>query len=147
LPQRRRATQSQKSSPFEEPLYPETNSLAEMSYVSSIRSGIVSRIIFSQLYAKVSIPDIYLVPLQANKAGEYQGVSFKFNDTFIKMGKEFDARENTRLKNNCSEIKHYSNTGPVEIMSASAAIENLILSAHWAMAHAGCVYLSWPRKI
>jgi hypothetical protein len=30
---------------------------------------------FSQESTKVSIPDIYLIPIQVNKAGEGQGVS------------------------------------------------------------------------
>jgi len=52
---------------------------------------------FSQLYAKVSIPDIYLIPIQSNNAGEDQGVCFQFNDTVIKIGRELNARRNARF--------------------------------------------------
>jgi len=65
---------------------------------------------FSQLYAKVSIPDIYLIPIQANNAGEGQGFSFQFNDTVTKICRELNARRNTRFRDKCREIEHYSNS-------------------------------------
>jgi hypothetical protein len=38
-----------------------------------------------------------VIPIQASKAGEYQGVSFQFNEMAIKFGREFNARRNTRF--------------------------------------------------
>jgi hypothetical protein len=52
---------------------------------------------YSQLYAKVSIPDIYLISIQANNTGENQGGSFQFNDIVIKIGRELSARRNARF--------------------------------------------------
>ena len=52
---------------------------------------------FSQLYAKVSIPDIYLIPIQANNAVENQGISFQFNDMVVKVVRELNARRNSRF--------------------------------------------------
>jgi hypothetical protein len=48
----------------------------------------LSRLIhYSQLCAKVEIPDIYLIPHEANKAGEGQGVFSQFNEIVIKIGR------------------------------------------------------------
>ncbi|MDQ7788062.1 MAG: hypothetical protein RDU01_10680, partial [Thermodesulfovibrionales bacterium] len=55
------------------------------------------KLTFSQLYAKTSFPDIYSIPSQANKAGGVHGVTFQFNDTAIKIGREFNTRRNTRF--------------------------------------------------
>jgi hypothetical protein len=63
---------------------------------------------FSQLYAKVSIPDIYLIPIQANNAGEGQGVSFQFNDTVTKIGRKLNARRNTRFLARDGQKEYYS---------------------------------------
>jgi hypothetical protein len=49
---------------------------------------------FSQLYAKVSILDICLIPIQAKTAGEGQGVYYQFNDTGTKICREFNMRRN-----------------------------------------------------
>jgi hypothetical protein len=58
-------------------------------------------VMFSQLYAKSSCPDIYLIPIQANEAGEEQGVPFQFNATVIKISRELNARRNTRFMGRC----------------------------------------------
>jgi hypothetical protein len=50
---------------------------------------------FSQLYAKVSIPDICSIPIQVSNAGEDHGVSFPFKKTVIKIGRAFNTRRNT----------------------------------------------------
>jgi len=49
---------------------------------------------FSQLYAKASIPDICLIPIQANNAADGLDVSFQFNDTVTKIGRDFNMRRN-----------------------------------------------------
>jgi hypothetical protein len=66
---------------------------------------------FSQECAKVSIPDIYLIPIQANKARQIMGVSFDLNNTVVKIGRAFNTRRNTRLRDKCRKTKHYSKTG------------------------------------
>jgi len=44
----------------------------------------------SQLYAKVSIPDICSIPIQANKARHIIGVTFDFNAAPSKNGMAFN---------------------------------------------------------
>jgi len=51
----------------------------------------------SQLYAKTLIPDVYLISIQPNNTGEDQGVSFQFNETVIKIGRELNERRNARF--------------------------------------------------
>jgi len=53
---------------------------------------------FSQECAKASFPDICSIPIQANKARHIIGVSFDLNDTVIKIGRAFNTRRNTRLR-------------------------------------------------
>ena len=48
-----------------------------------------------RLYAKVSIPDISSIPIQANKARQIMGVSFDLNDTVVKNGRVLNPRRNT----------------------------------------------------
>jgi len=40
---------------------------------------------YSQEYAKALFPDICPIPIQANKARKFIGVSFDLNDTVIKL--------------------------------------------------------------
>ena len=61
---------------------------------------------FSQLYAKSSCPDIYLIPIQANTAKEDRGVSFDLNNTVVKITGAFNAKRNTRfLEKYCATDK------------------------------------------
>jgi len=60
---------------------------------------------YSQLYAKVLIPDIYLIPIQANKAGQIIGTSFALNDTVVKMAWAFNASRNTRFLEDCCDAE------------------------------------------
>jgi hypothetical protein len=53
---------------------------------------------FSQECAKASFPDICSIPIQANKARQIIGVSFDLNDTVVKIGRAFNTRRNTRLR-------------------------------------------------
>ena len=64
----------------------------------------------------MSLPEMCLIPIQANITSAGQGVSSQFNDTVIKIGREFNARRNTRFQDKCRETDHHSNTGyPVHI--------------------------------
>ena len=52
---------------------------------------------YSQECAKASVPDIFSIPIQANKARQIMGVSFDLNDTVVKIGRELNARRNARF--------------------------------------------------
>ena len=65
----------------------------------------------SQLYAKASFPDICSIPIQANNAGEVQGVSFDLNDTVVKIGRELNARKNARFMGSGNKMKQNKDIG------------------------------------
>ena len=55
----------------------------------------------------MSGPKICSITLQANNTGESQGVSFQFNDTVIKIGRELNARRNQRFLEEYCEAEQY----------------------------------------
>jgi hypothetical protein len=66
---------------------------------------------FSQLYAKALLSDICSIPIQANKVRQIMGVFFDLHDTVVKIGRAFNTRRNTRLRDKCRKTAHYSKTG------------------------------------
>jgi len=49
---------------------------------------------YSQECAKASVPDIFSIPIQANKARQIMGVSFQFNNTVTKIDRELNTKRN-----------------------------------------------------
>jgi hypothetical protein len=66
---------------------------------------------FSQLHAKSSIPDICAILIQANNAGEDQRIYFHYNDMLVKIGRELNARRNTRFMGRSNKTEQNNDVG------------------------------------
>ncbi len=65
----------------------------------------------SQLYAKLKIFKSIWFPLKQTKQAQVRGVSFHFNDTVVKIGREFNTRRNTRFKGRGYKMEQNNDVG------------------------------------
>lgn len=62
---------------------------------------------FSQLCAKVSIPNICLIPIQANKTEMKQCVTFHFNEASPITGRALNMRRNTHFQKGLDVLEYH----------------------------------------